>query len=404
MTNNKNNDIDSEKKELFSHYKKYIDNQNKEELLCSLKLKEDKIKTISPLSLSEKFKGFVDYQYQKQLVKDVILEKICSDVEHSKLQEINEYYFKMAGKMIRPHFLIQLANYIYECLEKNDKSGKYSTKFVNSELFKNKVVPFAACIEALHNASLLQDDIIDNSDTRRSQISAHNRFGIRNTVFSSNIILSKAAIVITDIEVDHLSEVFSKIVFDLTYGEYEQSINKPFIIGDKFDEIDSNLKNYMIKTYYKTASLIALSFKGLALIMNLNHNQQATLFNLGLHLGTLFQVVDDIIDVQSSSATLKKPAFKDISEGVVNTHVIYEMNGKNKDIVLELIKRKFKGKDDIELIKSILSEGNGIIKSQNLALDHLISTLTVMDDEFFTDSEIKQNLFKSIIFMFNRNF
>lgn len=353
-----------------------------------------------------------------KLVLKVIIERICAttvDQEHY-LQEISEYYFRMDGKMIRPHFLIQLSKYLYECtyqrhLFDSNQQSKYLNQsnfnlpdFLDSNIFHNKIIPYAACIEALHNASLLQDDIIDNSSTRRSKSTAHSLFGVRNTIFSSNFILSKAASVITDLDIYLLNEIYSNIVFDLTYGEYQQTINKPFKYSTLEEDVLGNLDRYMIKTYYKTASLIALSFRGLGLIFNLDLNEQKLLFSLGLQLGVLFQIIDDIIDVESSSSTLKKPSFKDIIEGVVNSHVIYEMFDSNKDEVLELVKLKFKDPKDVERIKQILQNGLGVLKSNNLALDHLLETLEILNNPFFVNSDTKQKLIKSIIFMFNRNY
>jgi len=77
--------------------------------------------------------------------------------------------------------------------------------------------------------------------------------------------------------------------------------------------------------------LIALSFRGLGIIFELDLEHQKLLHSLGLHLGLLFQLVDDILDVSGDSFLIKKPAYKDIKEGVINSHIIYELNGKNKD-------------------------------------------------------------------------
>jgi geranylgeranyl pyrophosphate synthase len=397
-TLNTDNKIEDYLNELYKYYKQYLLVSDLDYLKKSLNQKESVVNVIEPFSFKEKFSGFLEYKSQMKKCLEIILTKICMISDHTEMQEHAEYYFKMEGKAIRPHFLIQLSKYIYECLN-NDKQD-----FFESEVFSNSILPFSACIEALHNASLLQDDIIDDSKSRRNEVSAHNVFGIRNTVFSSNYILSKAASLITDINVDELNKVYSKIVFDLTYGEYEQSIKRPFIYDDNIEDIDKNFQKYMIKTYNKTASLIALSFKGVAAIFKLDEKNTKYLYNLGLHLGIVFQIVDDIIDVEMSSQILKKPSFKDIQEGIINGHLIYEMNGPNKDKVLTLMKRKFSFSTDIEEIKSLLNIGSGVIKSKNLAMDHLIESLNILNNKFFIDNTTKSKLIKSIIFMFNRNF
>jgi len=217
------------------------------------KLKTNEIEKIAPMSLIDSFKGFIEYQSQLKIILKTILERIsCSD-DDELLQEITEYYFKMSGKMIRPHFLIQLAKYLFDC-KNSSLQGELSYKssdLFESDLFQNKFIPFAACVEALHNASLLQDDIIDNSATRRNKSTAHNVYGVRKTIFGSNYILSKAADVIADIGIEHLNEIYSNIVFDLTYGEYQQTINKPIKYSSEIDDINKLLDRYVTKTYYK---------------------------------------------------------------------------------------------------------------------------------------------------------
>lgn len=389
------------KNELNKFYVKYIDNFDRKYLDSSIENKTEQINKISSFSLKEKFSGFLEYKKQMNSVLDIIFKDICKKKDVKLLQEINEYYFKMEKKMIRPHFIIQLSKLIDENL--NNKKEK---DYLESEFFKSKILPYTACIESLHNASLLQDDIIDKSSLRRSKQTAHDIYGVKDTIFSSNYILSRSASIISDIDEINLNIIYSNIVFDLTYGEIQQSINKPFVYESSFDAINNNLERYMKKTYYKTASLIALSFRGLAVLFKLNENIQELLYNLGLHLGILFQIIDDVIDVQCSSQILKKPAFSDLKDCIINSHIIYEMNNTNIDnkILFDMIKRKFKLEGDLERVKKLLDDGLGVLKSRNLALDHLIECLKILENDFFKKSNTKDQLIKSIIFMFNRNF
>ena len=82
------------------------------------------------------------------------------------------------------------------------------------------------------------------------------------------------------------------------------------------------------------------------------------------------------------------------------------MNNINIDnkILFDMIKRKFKFEGDLERVKKLLDDGLGVLKSRNLALDHLIECLKILENDFFKKSNTKEQLIKSIIFMFNRNF
>ena len=360
------------KLELNRFYDPYLSIYDKTSLINSFELKKKEISRVSPLSLIETFSGFLEYTKQIDLVKKFIFSNFAAPKEgDNSLNELTEYYFTLSGKMIRPHFLIELSKYVNEC-----QNGISNNKeFFNSDLFQNKIIPFASVIEALHNASLLQDDIIDNSESRRGKPTAHNLYGIRNTVFASNYILSKVVKVINDINIPQLNQCVAEVIHDLTYGEYKQ-----------------------------TASVLSSAFRGVGLIMNLDHQNQVKLFNLGLHLGQLFQLVDDVLDVEGNISLIKKPAYKDLKEGVINSHILFELLDKNGPELINLIKKGFKEDSSLNRVLEILDEGTGIIKTKNLGLDHLLQTFNVLNDSFFVNNDTKKKVLQGIIFMFNRKF
>ncbi len=282
---------------------------------------------------------------------------------------------------------------ISDLAQNEDENGD----FFISKKFNQIVKPFAACVEVVHNASLLHDDIIDNSNERRSRKTAHNIYGIRETVFSANFIISKAANVIIDLGYPHLSQIYSGIVLKLTEGECQQSLKI-----NNLKNLDESFYVYMHKTYYKTASLLALSLRGVGIIYDLSIEYQKKLFDLGLHLGLVFQLVDDVLDVLYDSAKIHKPALKDLKEGVINSHILYECIFSNE--MLEMASRKFKGEKDIEKAVEILSQGLGILKTENLAMDHLLDSINIINDEFFIDNNTKKDLFKCFYYMIKRSY
>jgi all-trans-nonaprenyl-diphosphate synthase len=330
-------------------------------------------------------------------ILNIIINNIAKSEDDKYLQDLSGYYFKGSGKMIRPYLLITISKYMYECLNTNYSKDDY----FKSEIHNKYILPFAACVEVLHNASLLHDDIIDNSDKRRNLATAHNIYGIRNTVFGANYIISRASNVINDLEIEHLDEIYSSMVYHLTYGECKQSLNKT-----DMDNIQESFKTYMIKTYYKTASLIALGLRGIGIIYKTDLETQRNLFNIGLHIGIVFQLVDDVLDVLYDSNKIKKPALKDLAEGIINSHVLYEIadeNENNKERnIYKMAKRKFKEEGDIKQIVEALEKGKGIIKTQNLSLDHLIECYKILEHPLFVDNSSKQGLYQCFNFLINR--
>jgi geranylgeranyl pyrophosphate synthase len=94
------------------------------------------------------------------------------------------------------------------------------------------------------------------------------------------------------------------------------------VLYDSTNYFDS----YVAKTYYKTASMISLGCRGVALIMGLDKIQeQRALFDFGANLGIAFQIHDDILDFTQSEAQLGKPAFNDLKEGIVTAPIIYAL-------------------------------------------------------------------------------
>ena len=391
--------------EITKFYKTYLNtNYSKLELE---KLLLDKISKFSQPSFAEKLSKFltnIEFKNQLDEVKDIILNKIATSNIQS-LSGLSKYYFNLSGKMIRPLLLILISKYISECVSHQYKySLKENTKsFATLESLLQKhnsvVQPFAACVEVIHNASLLQDDIIDNSDLRRNNATAHNVYGIKNTVFGSNYILSKAASLIAELNIDSLNEIYSSIVYYLTYGECQQTLKEKNI-----EDLDEYFYMFLNKTYYKTASLLAISLRGIGVIYELDQNIQKKLFNLGIHLGFVFQLVDDILDVTSDTTMMRKPVLNDLKEGVVNSYILFEIKDDKSGVVLEMARRKFENKGDLDKILEILKKGNGIIKTRNLACDHMKESLDNLNDPFFINNGTKKTLLTCFNMLLNRNY
>lgn len=101
----------------------------------------------------------------------------------------------------------------------------------------------AACIEIAHNASLLQDDIIDRADSRRSVMAAHKIFGPSTSVFASDFMISRASRMLTyNFDNSYICQLFSTAIYNLVYGELLQADKEiKFENVDNFNFIDSNI-------------------------------------------------------------------------------------------------------------------------------------------------------------------
>ena len=127
---------------------------------------------------------------------------------------------ELKGKNFRSAILFNLAKAIYY------GSDRHSTTIAFEETkYYQQVASLSACIEIAHNASLLQDDIIDHADSRRSEKAAHKVFGSANSIFASNFMIGRASRMLTEVFCDsaHMSQLYSTVLCNLIYGELIQA-------------------------------------------------------------------------------------------------------------------------------------------------------------------------------------
>lgn len=255
--------------------------------------------------------------------KDYAIRNILQ-TEYKELESASKYNLQLKGKNFRSAILFLLA----KALKPTDFDEIY-----------DKVMCLSACIEIAHNASLLQDDIIDKSEQRRSQKAAHKVYGVSTSVFASDWMISRASRMLTEVfsESTDVSQIYSTVLYNLVNGELiqakrdmEMAKGATKIGEEKLPQIqmfdsDRYFQSYISKTYFKTASMISLGCRGLAVILNLDVEAQRNLFDFGAHLGIAFQVHDDILDFTQSSEKLGKPAFNDLKEGIITAPIIYAL-------------------------------------------------------------------------------
>ena len=128
--------------------------------------------------------------------------------EYKDLENAAKYNLELKGKNFRSAILFLLARAL--CRDNIDFLKIY-----------DKIACLSACIEIAHNASLLQDDIIDKSDNRRSKVAAHKVHGVSTSVFASDWMISRASRMLTEVfhESTDVSQIFSTVLYNLVFGE-----------------------------------------------------------------------------------------------------------------------------------------------------------------------------------------
>ena len=220
-----------------------------------------------------------------------------------------------------------------------------------------KSIKLAAVVEAIHLASLLHDDVIDEATLRRGVPSINAKYGDFTAVMLGDIIYSRAFYELTSFN-EKVAKTISMAVYLLSQGELED------VKLSKSMNLDTD--KYMKMIYKKTASLIEASCKAAAIEEGLDENE----FGLyGKNIGIAFQIIDDLLDVTQDEKTLGKPSMLDFEEGKMTLPYIYlyrEMGDEDKKRLKSLYKKKL----DIaskNWIKSKMKEFNIINRCYNEA-------------------------------------
>ncbi|CAI2371439.1 unnamed protein product [Moneuplotes crassus] len=305
-----------------------------------------------------------------KFINNIIFDNII-DTKYSLLKEVAEYNLKLKGKNFRSCIIMLLSRAFYS---KYARDGK---KFEDTDLYYTSAL-LSACVEICHNATLLQDDIIDQAETRRSKLAAYKVYGRSNSVFASNFLISRASQMLAKLEKPYLSQIFSTMIYNLVFGELIQARNY-----SENDSLEESVRSYISKTYYKTASLMSLACRGVGVIYNFSEEKQRNAFDFGAHFGIAFQIADDILDFTQSSEALGKPAFNDLKSGLVTAPTIFAFSeSKSKDLET-MIQRNFENEGDVDKALSIIDSTAGIDRAEMLALNHVgesIAALACLDE------------------------
>ncbi len=218
----------------------------------------------------------------------------------------------------------------------------------------------AEITEMIHTASLVHDDVVDESDTRRGIPTVHSKFGNRIAVLAGDFLFAQSSWYLANLDNLEVVKLLSKVIMDLATGEILQGLNR-------FDT-QTTIETYLEKSYYKTASLIANSGMAAGLLSDVSRQTADNLYSYGRHLGLAFQIVDDILDFTGNADTLGKPAAADLISGNLTAPTLYAM--EEKPHLGVLIQRKFVNAGEADQAIALVQESQGIERSRTLAAHH----------------------------------
>jgi geranylgeranyl pyrophosphate synthase len=220
-----------------------------------------------------------------KLVEDRAQSRFVSEAE--ALNKIPTYLLKQGGKRIRP-ILALLSARLFGMTEPSEE-----------------LINVAAGIELIHMATLLHDDIIDQSPTRRHQRSAYLEFGMMPTLLSGDFLLVRAFGLCAQLD-SYVIDQTERACVELTEGE--------ILEGTLDAESEVSFEHYVNVVSKKTAALFDLAAKVGAHLSQTNPETTKSLGLFGRYAGIAFQMVDDILDVTADESLLGKPAGTDLKQ------------------------------------------------------------------------------------------
>jgi octaprenyl-diphosphate synthase len=218
----------------------------------------------------------------------------------------------------------------------------------------------AAFIEFIHTATLLHDDVVDGSSMRRGRDTANEVFGNQASVLVGDFVYSRAFQMMAGLSSQRVMEIMADATNIIAEGEVLQLMNA--------NDPETTEQRYLEVIYRKTARLFEAGAEVAAVLSNTAPEMQQSLANFGRHLGTAYQLVDDVLDYRSDPATRGKNIGDDLAEGKPTLPLIHALKhgtDAQKEIVRHAIENG--GIDQLDAIISAIDSTGGLDYTMDLA-------------------------------------
>lgn len=306
-------------------------------------------------------------------VDNVIQQKLYSQVV--LVRQVSEYIIHSGGKRLRPALVILAAGLF-------DYQGAHHHNL-------------AAVVEFIHTATLLHDDVVDESALRRNQATANALFGNAASVLVGDFLYSRAFQMMVEVENMRVMEVLADATNTIAEGEVLQLIN--------CRDPDVAEENYLQVIRFKTAKLFEAAARLGAILGGATPAEEKALAAYGMHLGTAFQLVDDVLDYSGNDQDTGKNLGDDLAEGKPTLPLIFAMRSGTPEqagIVRHAIESG--GKDGFEPILKIIQESGALDYAKRCAQNE--ASLAISSITAIRDSIYKQCLLELAEFAITRNY
>jgi len=294
-------------------------------------------------------------------VDDVIQERLSSEVV--LVNQLSQYIVNSGGKRLRPILSLMASRaYGYEGVHHHT---------------------LAAIIEFIHTATLLHDDVVDESELRRGKETANALFGNAASVLVGDFLYSRAFEMMVDVNNMKVMQILAETTNVIAEGEVMQLMN--------CHDADTTEQRYLDVIHAKTAKLFEAATRLGAVMCQRPEAEEKAMASYGMHLGTAFQLIDDVLDYSSSSEEMGKNVGDDLAEGKPTLPLIYAMRNGSKaqsDVVRKAIEDG--GLDYLEPVMQAIKETGAIEYTEKTAKNE--AELAIQQLDHLPESSYKQAL------------
>ena len=313
-------------------------------------------------------------------VNNLIQSSLYSEVV--LINQVSQYIINSGGKRLRPVLVLLSANAFCYGKDSSQQQDKHN-------------ITLAAVIEFIHTATLLHDDVVDESELRRGKDTANELWGNAASVLVGDFLYSRAFEMMVGVGSMKVMEILSHSTNTIAEGEVLQLLN--------CNDASTTEEQYLEVIHFKTAKLFESAAQLGAVISAQDEAIETAMAKFGMHLGTAFQLIDDVLDYSASSEDMGKNVGDDLAEGKPTLPLIYAMkhgSEEQSNMIREAIENG--GLDQIEAISQAIQTTGALDYSREIAQKE--ARLAIAQLDIIPDSDYKDALITLADFSIERSY
>jgi octaprenyl-diphosphate synthase len=278
------------------------------------------------------------------------LRSVC-EVDFPQLSKLLDYSLKSGGKRIRPALVL------------------LSGRFYHYD--PNYLVPMATAVEILHTATLVHDDVIDNSPVRRGRPTINKAWGEDKAILLGDYLLARSQELVAETQNLRVIKLFAQAFMTLSSGELAQAVNA--------FNLEQTRQQYLQRISAKTASLISLATESGAILSQAPEKSVEALKEYGHNLGIAFQIVDDILDFIGTEEEMGKPTGADLAQGTLTLPAMLVLERYSGDNPVTRLFRSEDRQKNIGLVMELVSNSSIPEECYTVASDYCAKACRNLD-------------------------